>query len=184
MLSIRRPPMVLISAHTRYRAAVRAAAALGACTGLAGWLAGLDPLGGSGERSIKLNGAICLLICAGALWVLSGAPSRRVTAVARAAGHGRTVRRRDSQPVHDGRDLGPEELVGRTVDNSSDGAAAAAAVGFALVGGAAAGLDGRLRGRRSPAPLAALTVAVLALGALASHDGTDRWNSWRSPFHS
>lgn len=67
--------------------------------------------------------------------------------------------------------------MGRTVENSSDGAAAAAAVGFALVGGAVAGLDGRLRGRRSPAPLARLTVAVLALGALASHDGADRWSS-------
>lgn len=50
MLSSRRLPMLLVSAHTRYRAAARAAAARGLLAGLAGWFAGQDHLGGSGSE--------------------------------------------------------------------------------------------------------------------------------------
>jgi hypothetical protein len=129
-----------LTVYTRYRTVARAAAAVVGGAALTG--------------GVKRDAALCLIACAGALWVLSGRPSAGAAIAARTAGGAVAV-------------YALATLSGLVPDL----APTAVAAGFVLVGGALAGLDVTVGGRWSPAPLAAGSVAVLALVTLAASGG-------------
>jgi len=130
------------TAQTRYRTAARVAAVV---------------VGGAAVTGVvQLNAAICLALCAGALWVLSGRPSPALALAAHAIAGAVALYALAtlSGPV-------PDLL------DATAGTAAAVAIGLALVGGSLAALDAR----RSPAPLALGVVAAFALVTLVGSGG-------------
>ncbi len=169
---------------SRYRAAARVAAVLAALVGgagVAGWIAGIEQLRSfvGDEAAMNVNAAICFVVCAGALSVLIGSPSRTAAVVARVAAAGVALFAFATFSEYvTGLDLGLGALVGReslgAADPDPHGTAAAAAAAFVLVGAALAGLDVRFGGRWAPAPLAAGMVAALALVTLVSYRGDSR----------
>jgi hypothetical protein len=131
--------MHISTAYTRYRTAARVAAAVVGGAALTG--------------AVQLNAAICLAVCAGALWILSGRPPRALALTAHAAAGAVAL-------------YALATLSGAVPDliDASDRTAAAVAIGLALVGASLATLDVRW----SPALPAAGVVAALAFVTLVS----------------
>jgi hypothetical protein len=136
--------MHLPTAYTRYRAAARGAAVVVGVAAVTG--------------AVQLNAALCLLACAGALWVLTGRPSPALALTARAAAGAVAL-------------YALATLSGPVPDLPAAGTPVTVAIGFVLMGAALAGPDVRLRGRWSPAPFAAGIVAGVAFAVLVSGGG-------------